>query len=394
MSLQSSSPSSVDWDSEESSLLLNPHLPQDERAALSELSLRFAQRAHVWIASSGSSQKTGESLKLIALSKRAFLVAAEAANEHIQATEKDTWVSALPLFHVGGLSIELRAKLSGSKVFSSFHEGRWQPQQFVRSIQDHHGTLSALVPTQVHDLLEQKIAPPSSLRAIIIGGAALPVELYQRARTAGWPLLPSYGLTECCSQVATAELSSLLPTEEAFPRLCVLNHCQVAVDEQGFLKLASPSLLTGYAQKIQQQLIWQTPVKEGWYATSDRVEIERVSEKIYLQPLGRDSDFIKINGEGVSLSRLRGILSRVVEEVSPQAHLDCTLVDIPHARAGAELVLISSTLFKERILEIQQQYNQKVSAIERVHRWVVVDEIPRSALGKIQWEALRLSAMI
>jgi O-succinylbenzoic acid--CoA ligase len=382
--------SAIDWESQGSVVLLNPHLPEQERHTLTELSQKFARAGHIWIASSGSSQKQGDSLKLIALSKNAFLCAAKAANEHVQATSKDVWVRSLPRFHVGGLSIELRASLSDARVVES--SATWNPHEYMKIMHEQGGTLSALVPTQVHDLLENKLHPPPALRAIIIGGAALAPELYLRAREQGWPLLPSYGLTECCSQVATAELGS----DDS--RLRVLNHCEVRLDsEAGFLQIRSRSLLTGFAQKIGEDFIWQEPAQSGWYTTADHVEIEREGRASFLTPLGRHSDFVKINGEGVNLSKLRDLLTKTINTVLPSAHFELALLDLNHARKGAELVLVCSQKFQANahIPQIHQNFNDQVSSIEKIQRVIFVDKIPRSALGKIQWDFLRrLSSMI
>ena len=51
------------------------------------------------------------------------------------------------------------------------------------------------------------------------GGGALDPSLYKQARDLGWPLLPSYGLTECGSQVATASLSSASDMADSFKSL-------------------------------------------------------------------------------------------------------------------------------------------------------------------------------
>ena len=63
---------------------------------------------------------------------------------------------------------------------------------------------SSLVPAQVLDLVRAGLRPPPVLRAIVVGGGAISAELYRDARALGWPVLPSYGMTECCSQIATA----------------------------------------------------------------------------------------------------------------------------------------------------------------------------------------------
>src|SRR5688500_17581025 len=92
-------PALIDWTSEESHVLLNPRMPPEEAARL--LTLVIDLRAHVWLATSGT---TG-TLKLAALSKDALLASAAAVNHHLASDARDVWCCVLPAFHVGGLGI-------------------------------------------------------------------------------------------------------------------------------------------------------------------------------------------------------------------------------------------------------------------------------------------------
>ena len=127
-------------------------------------------------------------------------------------------------------------------------------------------TLSALVPAQIHDLVEAELHAPESLRAIVIGGGALSPTLYARARALGWPLLPSYGLSELCSQAATAPLSSLDEVLSDMPAPELLSHVEAKLGDDDRLCLKSPALFSGYG------LIDQTPGTESvrWLGSQDR----------------------------------------------------------------------------------------------------------------------------
>ena len=130
-----------------------------------------------------------------------------------------------------------------------------------------HG-LGALVPTQVFDLVHAGRAAPASVRAIVVGGGALGSDLYTRARELGWPLLPSYGATECASQIATASLASL--AADAFPELEILSHAEVRTDAEGRIAVRSPALLTGYATAGGLQ----APKRDGWWRSEDRGAVD------------------------------------------------------------------------------------------------------------------------
>src|ERR1051326_1318394 len=100
----------IDFAIRESHLLLNPRLPADDRGRLEALAPRL--EAHVFVATAG----TAGAIKLVALSKRAILASAAAVNARLNATRDDVWSHVLPPFHVGGIGINARAHLSGSRV--------------------------------------------------------------------------------------------------------------------------------------------------------------------------------------------------------------------------------------------------------------------------------------
>ena len=230
----------LSWDSEESSLLSNPSYSQSEQERFNRiLDAAHSFPSHIWLSTSGSSVQ-----KWVGLSKKALLSSACAVNQHLFSNENDAWVNALPHFHVGGLSILARAHLSGARIydFKKGYPGKWNAEIFYHYLVKVEGTLTALVPAQLHDLVVLGKRSPDSLRALIIGGGALLPHLYTQAVELGWPVLPSYGLTECASQVATAsyqELQAMPCGQVQMPPLQLLSHMQVRVEE-GRLCFSAP----------------------------------------------------------------------------------------------------------------------------------------------------------
>ena len=345
----------IDFHSSETHVLLNPRMPAQERVALEQMAARIHLPGHVLIASSGS---TGAP-RLVALSKRAILASAEAVNRHIRAVKTDVWCCVLPTFHVGGLGIYARAELSGARVFSA----AWSTQAFVSMCNVQHVTLSALVPAQVVDLLRAGVRPPKSLRAIIVGGGALTMDNYKAARKAGWPLMPSYGMTECCSQVATAALDS--------PELRILEHLQVRTDDEGRLAVKGSSLLTGYVDESAQL---RDPKRDGWFITSDLGHVQGRT----LTVEGRIDEVVKIGGELVNVARLEALLEHL------RGSKDAALVAIEDERLGWEIHLASPA----DAVELVREFNGNVNPFERIRR-VHRLEIPRSPLGKVRRAELR-----
>jgi o-succinylbenzoate---CoA ligase len=346
----------IDWSSAETHLLLNPRLPDEERRKLEALAeVAPSLKGHVWVATSG----TSGALKLVALSKEAVLSSAAAVNEHLNARSGDVWSCVLPSFHVGGLGIEARAHLTGSRV----EVFDWDPSQFAGG----GFTLSSLVPAQVRDLVNAALQAPRGVRAIVVGGGHLSDELYAAGRELGWPLLPSYGLSEASSQVATATLES--------KDLHILHHVRVRIEE-GMIALSSSALLTGYAQfDAEGRAVFFDPKKDGWLLTEDRGEVEGD----VLRVRGRARDFVKIGGESVDLVRLDRILDKV------RGGADAAIVAAHDERLGSVIHLVTTASDARAIVEA---FDLRVLPFERIRAVHRVDSIPRTPLGKLRRDEL------
>jgi O-succinylbenzoic acid--CoA ligase len=340
----------IDWESDESHVLLNPRMPAEERRVLESYSTELP--GHLWLATSGT---TG-ALKLTALSKRAMLASAAAVNRHLASDANDVWSCVLPTFHVGGLGILARAHLSGARVIVS----AWDAKEFAAA---EEVTLASLVPAQVADLVAARLRPPRQLRAIVVGGAALPQPVYEDAQSLGWPVLPSYGMTETCSQVATAVPGS--------PSLLLLDHVQARVESDGRLGFAGESLLTGYG--TAEGFI--DPKVAGWLTTDDLGEVQGRA----LRVAGRRGEFVKIGGESVDLARLDAILATIAADAA-------AVIAVPDKRLG-HVIHLAVTVGSDAGA-IEEAFRAKVHPFERPRQVHVVPTIPRSALGKLMRAAL------
>lgn len=355
-----------DWESSTTEILLNPRLPVENQSSIRQMLGRYPDlKGHFWIATSGS---TGV-VKWTALSKQAVLSSAASVNKHLQSTQADHWITALPDFHVGGLGVWARAFLTGSNVTEL--SGKWDALTFYQEVLDKSCTLTALVPAQVYDLVSMSLSAPASLRAVIVGGGALHKPLYQKAMELGWPLLPSYGLTECASQVATAELKSARSIKMS--ALQILPHLELKIDDTGMICVKGGSLLTGYVVQTANGSHFVDPKLEGWFQTEDRGQIEG-SE---LTVLGRVVSFVKIGGESVDLVRLERILDELKLQLS--ITYDAVLIAVPDERLGHVLHMAAT----QPASDLMIKFNSVVLPFERIRQMHILAEIPRSPLGKL-----------
>ena len=351
-------------------MLVNPRSPEKDKKDQAELKISFEQKYgdknYFLVPSSGSSGSENTSVKLIALHRDAVMNSAARVNSFFKLNfEKQNLIfgSVLPLFHVAALGTYARAFLLKSTVVQS----TWNAEQFAPWIDRHRINIVSLVPTQIFDLVEKNIQAPDSLQIVFIGSSKLDLELRQKAKALGWPLVETYGMTETASMIAVAQEKM-----EVFPEV------EVAVSEQK-LKIKCNSLMTCSVQKVNGEIQFKN-LENGWLQTEDLVTITSEKEKYFLEFLGRASDFIKINGEGVSVSKLRDTFG---------AFNHLALMAIPEPRTGHEIVLVSELNPDEQSLsEAIKLFNNQVRPFEKIKKLYRISELPRTSLGKIKFKML------
>jgi len=132
-----------------------------------------------------------------------FIASARASADRLGDTVCRRWLACMPLFHVGGLSILVRSVLFGGAVRV---QSRFDAAVVSDALDGGDVAGISLVPTMLSRLLAHRgaRAAPPGLEVLLLGGAAAAPELVARALAAGYPVCPTYGLTEATSQVATA----------------------------------------------------------------------------------------------------------------------------------------------------------------------------------------------
>ncbi len=364
----------IDWHSSKNLVLLNTRISQEDRLRIE----RFVNSdtiltGHIWLATSGSTSQ----YKLVALSKNALLTSAKAINEHFQCNKNDVWMNPLPIFHVGGLGILARGFLSQSKIVQ--YQEKWNVHSFNKHLCEAQGTLTALVPTQVYDLVVNQLRAPKCLRATIVGGGNLSEDLYFQGNALGWNLHPSYGLTECCSQVATAEYDH---DQSEYPKLRLLNHIEAKINSHGCICLRSKALLSCYALWAQDRYQMINPKVDEWFTSEDRGELHYP----YLNIFGRDQNFVKVGGESVDIGKLEKILESL--KLSLKLDKEVIVVGVRDPRLGHSIHLVVARSNPSETQELVEAFNRIVLPFERIRQIHDIDSIPRSPLNKVLKEEL------
>ena len=270
-------------------------------------------------------------------------------------------------------------------------DGKWDARTYRDRVAASGATLSALVPSQVHDLVAAGLRAPASIRAIVIGGARLDPATYEAALVLGWPCLPSYGMTESCSQVATAR-----PEQAAgeYPEvLPVLPHAELRAGPDGRLHVRAASLLTCYVfvDLATGRIRLEDPKRAGWFETEDYGQVLASGVAVS----GRGRDMVKVLGELVSLAAVESALRRwLVDHPEDAARIgDFAVTSLSHPRLGAELILavVPATGEPDGVQmarRVESWLRHVLGPVERPARVVAVEGIPRTALGKVQRDLL------
>ena len=116
----------------------------------------------------------------------------------------ERWLCALPLAHVGGLSILMRSTIYATTAVSTSAS---TPKPSCVPCASSRSRSSSLVATTLTRLLDAGLERPPALRCALTGGGPVPPALLPRAREAGVPVSHTYGLTESCSQATTTRVA-------------------------------------------------------------------------------------------------------------------------------------------------------------------------------------------
>ncbi|MGC6581970.1 MAG: AMP-binding protein [Akkermansiaceae bacterium] len=303
---------------------------------------------HVLFRSSGSAG----ALKWIALSKSALRWSAEAVIRHLEISASDIYALCLPVHHVGGFGVVARCEFSGARL-AHFPQA-WSPVAFCDFCEAEKITLTSLVPTQVADLVSAGLSAPNSFRSIVVGGGHLNLELTAQARALGWPVQPSFGMTETASQIATGD------------NLPLIEGWEVRLNNE-LLEVRGGGLLTGYITREDDDFCFCDPKVRGWFLTSDRVNLDGWN-MIFA---GRADRCVKVLGELVDLDALEGFWAK-------HTGSEVVVIARPNDRRMHTLHLIYTGNGSEI-----ERLNSQLSGPERIQSWKELAALPRGPLGKI-----------
>ncbi|MBI4741401.1 MAG: AMP-binding protein [Betaproteobacteria bacterium] len=301
--------------------------------------------------------------------------AAAASNARLPLTAGDCWLACLPLHHIGGISTLYRCIRAGATL--SLHEG-FDAARVWRDLHEHPITHLSLVPAMLARLLDiaAGAAPPPALRHALIGGAALSRPLVERARAAGWPICPSWGMSECAAQVAT--LPAVGDNWREGDVGAPLPGFRARVDAGGRIRLRGPQVMAGY---LNPDLRPGDGLEDGWLLTAD---LGRAGPAGNLTIFGRADDVFNSGGVKVHPLEVESCLAACpgVTDVAVTALPDPVWGDL----------LAALVVGPAEPGQIARWSERHLPSAQRPRRLLKVERLPRNAMGKIERSALRAIA--
>lgn len=320
-----------------------------------------------------------------------LLANAKASQEAHEFMTQDIVLSALPLFHVGGLCIQtLPALLSGVTVHLQprFDAAAWLTAVTQGELKQ-RPTLSLLVPATLRAVLDHPDWPSAdlqSLRGIMTGSSTLPVSYLEKFHARGIPVGQIYGTTE------TGPVSVILKLKDAVARMGFAGwpHTRLSLKlmdaqgqevrqgEVGEVCVMAPNVMRGYWNAGDPKVL--TGLHEGWFHSGDMGYLDAQG---CLQIVGRNKDMIISGGENIYPAEIENALA------SFPGVAECAVVGLPDDRWGEVPVLVLVRQANDEGHNLQADtvllHLQKCIARFKLPRRVMfMAHLPKSALGKVQ----------
>ena len=291
-----------------------------------------------------------------------------------QITAADRFLLALPLFHIHALGNGMQCWIASGCRMRLLE--RFDHKTAIDEFLDFEPTLFFGVPTVYVRLLDT--APDvarnigKKMRLFVSGSAPLPTHVFDRFRELfGHAILERYGMTETFMNISNPYIGERRPGAVGFPLPGVS-----ARIEDGELLIRGPNVFAGY---------WRRPDATAAAFTDDRFfhtgDIATVSSDGYYTLLGRKSDLIISGGYN--------IYPREIEELLQEQPgvREAAIVGMPDEVRGEVPVAFVVGEFESASLE--RVCRDQLASFKVPRRFVKVESIPRTALGKVQKHLLK-----
>jgi O-succinylbenzoic acid--CoA ligase len=314
------------------------------------------------LATSGSTGRPKGAL----LPASALLASATATHDRLGGPGR--WLLALPAEHVAGLQVLLRSLVTGTEPAVLDLAGGFRPGAFVTAaaaLPAGGRRYTALVPTQLRRLLEAGGAATVALAgfdAVLLGGAAAPPPLLDRAADRGVRVVVTYGMSETCGGCVY----------DGRP----LDGVGVALDDDGRIRLGGPVVARGYRSGYPAAAFSSDAAGRRWFRTDDA---GRWADDGGLEVLGRLDDLIVSGGIKISPAVVEAALLDV------PGVAEAVVVGVPDAEWGhrvAAAVVPEPGQAPPTLDDVRRAVGARVGPQAAPRQLLVVDALPLRGPGK------------
>ncbi len=294
--------------------------------------------------------------------------------------EHEVWLTAMPLFHVGGQGVLMRSVIYGTTAYIM---ERFDEQIFNCLLTQGQVTLVSVVPAMLSRMLQgREQGYHERLRCVLLGGGPVSMPLLMRAKELGVPVSQTYGMTE-----TNAQFSTLAPRESLRKfgsagkplvqnELCILdeNGQSLPPNTPGEIVVRGPTVIDGY---YHQEEATRKAFSDGWFHTGD---LGYVDEQGYLFVLDRKHDLIVSGGENVYPAEVESVLMTYdgVKEVGVVGKADARYDQVPIAFVVLEEYV--GTITQEALIHFCEQHVAHYKVPKEIR---FVEALPRNASAKL-----------
>lgn len=297
--------------------------------------------------------------------------------------EDDCWLSCLPLFHVGGLSLLIKNVIYGMRIL---FVPKYDPDFIHEALQTKGVTIISVVSKMLMDLLERlkNDMYPKSLRCVLLGGGPAPLPLLETCVAKEIPVYQTYGMTETASQICTLSSDYMLSKVGSAGK--PLFSCQLKIMKdgeelppyaEGEIVAKGPNITNGY---LNREDATRDAIQDGWLHTGD---IGYKDEEGFLYVLDRRSDLIISGGENIYPAQIEEVLlaHESIAEAGVVGKKDEVWGEVPIA-----FVVKSSDVTEEDIIKFCEEKLARYKVPKAVY---FLNELPRTASKKLLRRELR-----
>ena len=317
--------------------------------------------------------------KGVMLSHRNLVANVLQTGETIPVSEEDTSIGCLPFFHIYGMTVIMNLGLRNGATIVTMP--RFDMEAFLGLIEEHTVSILYVVPPIALGLAKHPAVEDSdlsSVRMIMSGAAPLGDELAKAvAKRTGAPTIQGYGMTELSPVSHVAPVDSQKGGSIGPP--LAGTECRIVDPEsgedadRGELWVRGPQVMQGYLNNEEETK--STIDSDGWLHTGDVAEMD---DEGYYSIVDRLKELIKYKGFQVPPAELEAIL------INHPGVADCAVIGVPDEEAGEipkGFVVVSDDDVTDD--ELMAFVAEKVSPQKKLRQIERIDEIPKSAAGKI-----------